>query len=118
MKVKLSIGSDEFGYPVLNSKVDELKDEIKTKTDIIIEPIKRPIKRSEPNSIDLLITILNTGAAYMFFDIIKSYILKNRSINMEIDDGKSKKIKINAKNYNISQIEHSLESAKKFFEKD
>jgi hypothetical protein len=115
-RIELSPNANyEAGQLNTYQKTNELRKMIEQEIGIKGNLIEKPIKRSEINVVDLVLTILSSSAAVMFLDILKQYILKNKSLNIELEK-EGKRIKINANNFNTDQIEHNVELANKILQ--
>lgn len=76
----------------------------------------QPGSKGEPITLGVLaLTFLTGGSAVALIDVLKTYLLRNSSLEIEVKNG-DKAVKINLQNVQAKQVEQVLASIKQLHE--
>jgi hypothetical protein len=121
MRVTLALASPDLSAEQLQALTLDVRRTLVSETDIaatVPEGTPRVGERGDAVTVGtLLLTFLTSGAAVAVCEIAKTYFQRNSSLAMEFrrDDGGT--LKIVAENLRADQVDKTIATAKRFFER-
>ena len=119
MDVTLSISSDDLVDEDLQALALDLCTTLNQETDVnaaLPEGDSGPgTKGAEIEIGTVVLTFLSSGSAVALFNVLKSYIERDSSIDMEFEREDGRKLKIRTQNVPTEEMDRNFERAREFF---
>lgn len=121
MDATVAVSCDSLAEDDLQSLTRELSTTINRETDVsaaIPEAPAEPGSRGDPAILHtLLLTFMTSGAAVAMFQVIKSYVERNKSLTMTFKRSDGEELVIDQTNMSADQMDKTVEFARAFFDK-
>ena len=121
MDAVVAISCDSLAEDDLQSLTRELSTTINRETDVgaaIPEAQPEPGSKGDPAVLHtLLLTFMSSGAAVAMFQVIKSYVERNKSLTMTFKRADGEELVIDQTNMSADQMDKTVEFARAFFDK-
>ena len=119
MKVELSLASKELASEDLQNLTRDLSTTLNQETDVdatLPEQTGEAGIKGDPVTLGLIaLTFLSSGAAVAFFNTVKAFFERDRSLEMDFQREDGKKLSIRAENVRAAQIDRTIKAAEQFF---
>lgn len=120
MSVMLSITSPELSAEGLHNLALDLNRTIEHETDVdakLMSGSHQVGTKGEPITISVItLAIIKSGAAIALINILKSYLIRDSSLEMQFKRDDGTELKFTFKNFTPNQIESTMKQAREFFE--
>ena len=117
--VILNISSDALDDNDLQSLTSNLCTTLSRETDVTAtlaeESVSDGTRGAEIILGTLIITFLSSGSAVALFNVLRSYFDRDSSLEMSLERGDGKKLKIKTHNFSSDQINETFEHVREFF---
>ena len=121
MEATVGISCESLADDDLQALTRQLSTTLNRETDVeaaMPEAPAEPGSRGDPAILHtLLLTFMTSGAAVAMFQVIKSYVERNKSLTMTFKRADGQELVIDQTNMGADQLDKTVEFARAFFDK-
>ncbi len=120
MGIKLSLATSSLSPEDLQDLTRELCDAVNDETDLeasLAQAADVSGSKGDPVTIGVIVlAFITSGAAVKLMGVLKSYVERHASLQIELQRGDGQKLAITAENLRSERVEETIDLAKQFLE--